>query len=93
MAASRVEALRSALEGLVGTDNAQIAFVPSVPPEFAAIGVDAVLLTAGVRAEPVTTCARLLRVRRAEAAQLDQALRSLASDPGVQLEEFIIRQP
>lgn len=92
VAAGRVEALRSALEGLVETSNAQIAFLPSVPPEFAAIGVDAVLLTAGVRAEPVTTCARLLRVSRIEAARLEQALRSLPDDPGVQLEEFMVQQ-
>jgi hypothetical protein len=90
VASGRIDALRAALADLVDTSAVQVGFLSAVPPEFAAIGVDAVLLTAGVRAAPVTTtCARLLRISRSDAAGLFNALRMLPADPGIPLEDFM----
>jgi hypothetical protein len=96
VAGARINALRTALSGLVATDKAEVRFLPAVPSEFTAIGVDGVLLTAGVLAsvtppETKTACVRLLRVERSNAARLVKALRSLQADPGVPLEELINR--
>jgi hypothetical protein len=92
VAAGRIDALRAALTDLADTSAAQVGFLPTVPPEFAAIGVDAVLLTAGVRAAPVATCARLLRISRSNAAELLKTLRTLQADPGVPLEDLMTQQ-
>jgi hypothetical protein len=96
VAGARINALRTALSGLVTTDKAELRFLPAVPPEFTALGVDGVLLTAGVLAgvtpfEPKTACVRLLRVERSNTARLVKALRSLQADPGVPLEELMNR--
>jgi hypothetical protein len=93
---ARINALRTALSGLVTTDKAEVRFLPAAPTEFTAIGVDGVLLTAGVSAsvtppEAKTACVRMLRVERTNTARLVKALRSLQADPGVPLEELMNR--
>ncbi|MGW1346202.1 hypothetical protein ACWCOV_34470 [Kribbella sp. NPDC002412] len=96
VAGARINAVRTALAGLVTTDQAAVRFLSTVPPEFTAIGVDGVLLTAGVLpsvtpTDPKTACVRLLRVERSNTARLIKALRSLQADPGVPLEDLMNR--
>lgn len=91
VANARIDALRSALSGLVTTDKAEVRFLPDVPQELTAPGVDGVLLTAGVLSslQPATRCVRLLRTNRDMAAAIVKALRTLQADPGVPLEDFL----
>ncbi|WP_250002260.1 hypothetical protein [Actinoplanes sp. M2I2] len=95
VALARIESLRAALAGVVDTGGAETGFLPDIPPELTALGVDGVLLSAGLRpVEPeVTTCVRLLRLSRTNAATLMNALQALDGDPGLSLEEFMAGLP
>jgi hypothetical protein len=93
IALARIDAVRSALAGVVDTGSAVTGFLPSVPPDLTVLGADGVLFSAGVQeAEPVTTCVRLLRLSRSHTASLVSILREMGADPGIPLEEFMVKQ-
>jgi hypothetical protein len=90
VALARIDAVRAALSGLVDTRDAETGFLPAVPPELTAPGIDGVLLSAGVlAAAQSTTCVRLLRLSRSDMAQLKEALQGLLRDPGLTFEELL----
>ncbi|TDW77148.1 hypothetical protein [Kribbella pratensis] len=91
IAGARINALRTALSGLVTADNADVRFLPDVPPGLTALGIDGVLLTGGIVAstQPSARCVRILRTDRDMAAKILATLNDLPADPGVPIEDFL----
>jgi hypothetical protein len=81
IAGARINALRTALSGLVTTDNADVRFLPDVPPGLTALGIDGVLLTGGVVAstQPSARCVRILRTDREMASTRSPKARGATS--------------